>query len=120
MEKIYAEITLKTSETTESYTLNGEYDPISECLFLQEVDELKTKMTIFFKERTLQRQNKEYLLTVPFNLEEETIATMEFISNNQSLDIHVKTEEYEYKGRSLKVRYHLIDSGETIEYNIKF
>ncbi len=116
MEKVTVTMTM-IYENEQEMTLSGKYE--KDKLWIEEVEN-QTEMVLDFKNQTLTRITKEYKLMIPFKEKEETTLEIEFLEEKENIQLSVQTDIYKYQDRHLTVRYTIMESGETIEYRIKF
>lgn len=117
METVTVTMTMLHENEKQEMHLPGRYE--KDKLWIEE-RESQTEMVLDFKEKTLTRITKEYKLMIPFKRKEETKLEIEFLEEKETMQLTVQTEIYEYQDRNLTVKYTIIESGETIEYRIKF
>ena len=81
------------------------------------IDLEKNKMIINMKKNVLERENKDYLFTFDFNMNNINI----YIKNlKQSINKRIKTLIIDKNNKSYLVRYKLIDENVINEYFIKY
>jgi len=118
MNPVEVTLTIKGQEETKE-TLKGEYHKKEERLMIHD-SKNKIDMAIDFKNQALIRKTEEFLLTIPFLKGKETTLTIELLDQKETLNLRVLTEIYEYKKKTLRVKYKIIETNETTEYQIDF
>lgn len=120
MEKVSVEISITNGNEKKKYRSDGTYNQEKGILLVEEKDDLNTKMTFDLKKKKMKRQTKEYKMDFTFEKDKITDVLVKLQEYNQILALKIKTEIYNYKDRTLNVRYQMIDGEEKIEYSIKF
>ena len=118
MEKVQVTMLIKGQEELKE-TLKGEFDLEKDKLVIHDLNK-KQGMMMDFKGKKLTRQTEEFLMIIPFLKGKETTLTIELLETKEILELKMITEIYEYKERSLRVKYKIIESNEWIEYQMNF
>lgn len=113
-------ITLITSDSKEEYSLLGEYDQEKEILCYQESGSLLTEVILDLKQKTLTRENRDYYLKYNLLENEETENEIKIKDLNQSMILKLKTEKFNITDNKIEITYTVLDSNETINYQIEF
>lgn len=120
MKKRKLTITLITANEKEEYNLLGEYDLEKEIICYQESKSLLTEVILNLKQKTLTRENRDYYLKYELLEGKVTENEIRIKDLNQSMILKIKTEKFEIKDNKVEIIYNLLDSEETIHYQIKF
>lgn len=120
MEKVSVEISITNGNEKKKYRSDGTYDQEKEILFVEEKDNLHTKMIFDLKKKKMKRQTEEYTMDFSFEQDKITDVIVKLQGYDQMLALKTKTEVYNYKERELNVKYQMMDGEEVIEYSIKF
>jgi len=120
MKKRKINIILITSDKKEEYKLLGEYNPEKNIISYQESGDLLTEVVLDLNQNILIRENKDYYLQYKFIENEETENEMKLKDLNQSIKLKIKTEKFNVTNNKIEIIYTLLDSNETINYQINY
>ena len=120
MKKRKFNITLITDNSKEEYSLLGEYDQEKGIINYQESSSLLTKVTLDLNKKILIRDNKDYYLK--YDLTEDIATENEIMIKdlNQSIILKIKTQHFMITDNKIDILYTILDSKETIHYQIEF
>lgn len=113
-------INLTTSDNTEKYSLLGEYDQVNNIIYYQESGMLLTDVSLDINNKILKRKNHDYYLEYKFLENEETENEIKLKDLNQSIIVKIKTEKFKITENKVEIIYTILDSNETISYQIEF
>jgi len=120
MEKRKVKVTIISEETKQEYTTIGNYDEEKEILTYQEKQDIVTDVVLYLKENILIRNNKDLNMKYLFLLNKETTNTIYLKELDKNIDIKIKITKYNYDNNNLEIEYILIDSGDKLNYKIKY
>lgn len=120
MEKQKFIIKLVTSDNKEEYSLLGKYDQEKNIIYYQESKELLTDVSLDLNNRMLIRNNRDYYLKYKFQENEETENEIKLKDLNQSIKLKIKTEKFKITNNKVEIIYKILDSNETISYQIQY
>lgn len=120
MKKRKINIILITSDKKEEYKLLGEYNSEKNIISYQESGDLLTEVVLDLNQNILIRENKDYYLQYKFIENEETENEMKLKDLNQSIKLKIKTEKFNVTNNKIEIIYTLLDSNETINYQIQY
>ena len=118
MKKRKFNIILITDDTKNEYNLLGNYDEENNIITYNESGSIITSMTLDLNQKTLIRENKDYLIKYNLLENEETVNQVIMKELNKTLDIKIKTEKFEVSKDKIEIIYILLDSNEKIIYTI--
>lgn len=113
-------ITLITINTKEEYNLLGEYDQENGIITYDENNNITTKVKLDLKRKLLIRDNHDYYLMYKLIENEETENEIRMKELNQSLSLKIKTDKFKVTDNKVEIIYTILDSKETIQYQIEF
>lgn len=120
MEKKKLKITIITNDSKSEYNTLGNYDKEKEILSYQEKLDLITNVLVKKKEKEIIRDNKDFNMKCYFDINKETTNTIYLKELDSTIDIKIKTVNYNYDNNKLEIEYILMDSKDKVYYKIEY
>lgn len=83
------------------------------------MEDITHKINITDDNIILIRENKEFKNTLIFSLKNKTVASYILKENNLTLDININTKIMEYTDNKITIKYEVVESNETYEFQIE-
>lgn len=83
------------------------------------MEDITHKINITDDNIILIRENKKFKNTLIFSLKNKTVASYILKENNLALDININTKIMEYTDNKITIKYEVVESNETYEFQIE-
>lgn len=120
MKKRKFNIILTTPDDEKKYSLLGEYDQVNGIICYKESSNLLTEVVLDLNKKILTRDNLDYYLKYELIENKETKNEIRIKDLNQNMILMIKTQKFEITENKIEIIYTVLDSNETIHYQIMF